>query len=170
MRCEVTKLQIVLVVGLLHVGIGLAAPKPADTPTDSRDKAVKEFVAKVYDALGKHDFDAFVELCDVPFNMQPNGFLKDKASIKKFFGNGPFVPPKFDGSKHAVRSIQTYKEAKPRFLELHVKDADAVITENDLVVHVVVNRGEGGVHHRLLITMKGGKPRLVGTQVETDDE
>lgn len=168
---------IAVVMGLIWLPTASAAPKPAETPTDKRDKAVKEFVAKVYDALGKHDFDAFVELCDVPFLIQPGvekhgdvSLTKDKASIKKHFEQGRRYFPKFDGSKHEVRSIQTYKEAKPRFLEEQVKDADHVITDNDLVVHAVANDDRGKFHHRLLIKLVDGKPRLVGIQVETEDE
>jgi hypothetical protein len=178
----VRPLSILLVVsatGLSWMSVGSAAPKPADPATEKRDKAVKEFVAKVYDALGKHDFDAFVELCDVPFLIQPGvekhgdvSLPKDKASIKKRFEQGRDLnyTRKFDGSKHEVRSIQTCKEAKPRFLKEDAKDADHVITDNDLVVHVVANDDQGKFHHRLLIKVVGGKPRLVGIQAETQDD
>src|SRR5687767_6836555 len=114
----VKKLSCLIVLALAGPAAAPAAPKPADPATEKRDKAVREFVAKVYDALGRQNFDAFVELCDVPFLIQSGvekhgdvSLLKDKASIKKHLSEGPGVPPKFDGSKHAVRSIQTYKEA-----------------------------------------------------------
>jgi hypothetical protein len=167
--------SILVLVALAVAGFGWlsaasAAPKASDKAAEKRDKAVKEFVAKFYDALARHDFDAVVELCDVPFLIQPNGIRKDKASIKKQYEDGHKLFPTHGEIKQVVKSIETYKDAKRRFLPEQVKDADHVLTDNDLVVHVVVNREAGKFHHRLLIKLVDGKPRLVGTQVETDDE
>jgi hypothetical protein len=50
-----------------------------------------------------------------------------------------------------------------------VKDADHVITDADLVVHVAFT-DDRKFHERLLIKLVDGKLRLVGRQVETDDE
>jgi hypothetical protein len=108
-----TKLAAALTVaGLVCLSAASAAPKAADKEADKRDKAVKEFVAKVYDALGRHDFDKFVEFCDVPFLIQPGvekhgdvSLPKDKASIKKRYQEGLAGKPTFDGSKHVVKSI-----------------------------------------------------------------
>lgn len=152
-----------------------AAPKPAETPVEKRDKAVKEFVARAAGALGRHDFAAFVEFCDVPFNIQrgsagtsgirtvKDGFAKDLAD--RYDGK-----PTFDGSKHLVRSIQTYKEARDRFDAQEATDAEAVIGAMDLVVHVELGDPGRRSHLRFLIKLLDGKPRLVGIQKVRTDE
>jgi len=164
----------ILVAVLVCGQLGFAAPKPADKEATEREKEIKEFVAKYYDALGRHDFDAMVELCDVPFLIQPraevNGIRKDKAKIKEQYESGYEGRPKFDGSKHVVKSIQTYKEAKKRFPDEQAKDAEAVITDEDLVVHVEVMDFDGKFQRRMLIKLVEGKPRLVGTQTQAEKE
>jgi len=169
-----------LVIAVFALGseVGTAAPKPAETPTEKRDKAVKEFVAKAMIALGRHDFDTFVGYCDVPYYIQPStrvasgirrtneGFAKDLASrFDALDGKG-----KFDGSKHLVRSIQTLKEAKKRFTDQQALDAEAVMAEEDLVVHVVLDDPDSKFHSRLLVKLVDGKPRLVGIQPEQVDK
>jgi hypothetical protein len=171
---ELTRLLVVPVVGLLCVGSGLGAPKPAETPTDKRDKAVKEFVAQLLTALGRHDFDTFIGLCEVPFNIQPSGVASgirtDKDSVKEQFAQGYSMKPKFDGSQHVVRSIRTLKEAKQRFLEQQAADAAAVLTDEGLVVHVELRRDPKPTHLRLLVREKDGQLRLVGIQPAEKNE
>src|SRR5947209_8174022 len=79
-----------------------AAPRTAETPTDKR---VKEFVAKVLTVLGKHDFDAYVKCCDVPFLVQPSspgtsGILTDKEGFKTDIERRYEGKPTFDGRNH----------------------------------------------------------------------
>lgn len=162
------------VVGLTWALTGYAAPKPAETPTDKRDKAVKEFVAQLLPALGRHDFDTFIGLCEVPFNIQPSGVASgirtDKDSVKEQFAQGYSMKPRFDGSQHVVRSIRTLKEAKHRFLEQQAADAAAVLTDEGLVVHVELRRDPKPTHLRLLVREKDGQFRLVGIQPAEKNE
>ncbi len=154
---------------------GSAAPKPAETPTDKRDKAVKEFVARLLTAFGDHDFDTFIGLCEVPFNIQPgtpvaSGIRTTLESVKEQFEQGYNPRPKFDGSKHVVRSIQTLKQAKIRFLEQQAADAATVLTDEGLVVHIELHRDSKPTHLRLLVWEKDGQFRLVGMQPAERDE
>jgi hypothetical protein len=150
------------------MSFGSAAPKPAETPTEKRDKEVKEFVAQLLTALGKHDFDTFIDLCEVPFNIQPSGVASGirttKDSVKEQFEHGYNPRPMFDGSKHMVRSIKTLKQAKGRFLAQQAEDAAAVLTDEGLVVHVELHRDLKLTHLRLLVREKDGQFRLVGMQ------
>lgn len=161
--------------GFVCPPLGSAAPKAAETPAEKREKAIKEFVAELLTALGKHDFDQFIRLCEVPFNIQPStpvasGIRTDKDSVRDQFELGYSMMPKFDGSKHVVRSIRTLKASKGQFLAQQAEDAAAVLTEEGLVVHVELHPDPKPTHLRLLVREKDGQFRLVGIQPAEKDE
>ena len=165
------KLFLLLVVGAVDLGCGLegsAAPKLADKEASEREKAIKEFVAKVIIAIGKKDLDALVDLCEVPFNHQPGRFERNSAKLKSNFHKGMDVKPKFEG-KHEVKRIQTFGDAKARLEEHAVKDYKEVLTEDDFLIHVEVQYPDRKLQWRLLIKMKDGKTRLVGWGIEDEE-
>jgi hypothetical protein len=165
-----------VIFGCACVSLGYSAPKPSETPTEKRDKAVKEFVAQVLTALGKHDLDAFVQLCDVPYLMQPSsrvasGVRTEREGFKEDIERGYRDKPTVDGSKHVVRSIRTLSDAKGRLTEGEAADAAAVLPDGGLVVHVELLVGAPkSSHSRLLIREKDGRLRLVGIQTAGEDE
>jgi hypothetical protein len=160
---------------LVCLSLGIAAPKPGETPEEKRDKAVKEFSVELLTALGKHDFGTFVGLCEVPFNIQPStsvasGIRTTKDGFKEDLESRYMGLPTFDGSKHVVRSVRTLKQAKNRFLDQQAEDAAAVLTEDGLVVHVELHGDRKVTHLRLLVREKDGQLRLVGIQTAEKDE
>lgn len=162
-------LVVLLAAELIYGRVGSAAPKPADTQSTERDKAIKAFVAQVITAIGKKDIDTLVALSEVPFNQQPGLIHASKEELRNSIGGGLRRKPMFDG-KHELKKIETYKVAKPRFNEQAVVDAKKVLGDDDVVVHVEVEYPDRKLQVRLLLKIKDGKPRLVGWGQETEDE
>lgn len=160
---------VVVVLGLIGLSAGSAAPKSAETPTEKRDKGVTEFVGRVLGAIGRQDIETLADLSDVPFDAQQGEIVKTKAGLKEALKKALFGK-EFDGRMHKVLEIQSFKEARARFTDKHAKEASIVLGDDDLVVRVEVLEKRGSSQGRLLIRTKDGKLRLVGTQVETDDK
>ena len=155
---------LVVVLCWVWASVAPGAPKPAGREPE-RDKVVKEFVRRVLIALGEHDFDTYVSLCDVPYILQPSypgtksGLRANKDRLRKELEERFDQKPKFDGTKHVVRSIRTLKEAKGQFIDQDAADAEAVLPEGGLVVQVEFDRNSP---YRLLIREVDGQFRLVG--------
>ena len=150
-------------VGLVCVPAVSAAPRPKDkTPTE---KELKAFAAKVAATLIKKDIDGFLSMCEVPFH-QPGGyFSKDKKDLRRWItkalGNG-----RYRNEVREVKRVETFKKAKARFSASEVGWISRVLSDGDFVVDVEMELlGQRKEENSLLITVKSGKPRLVGWEV-----